>query len=48
MMSDAATRYYERFKATVALAADLEVQFPNHRGWNCVVRFYAALHLMNA
>jgi hypothetical protein len=47
MMSATAAQYYERFKAADALAAEMEEQFPNHRGWNCVVRFYAALHLMN-
>jgi hypothetical protein len=32
----------------VALAVEMEQQFPSHHGWSCVVRFYAALHLMNA
>jgi hypothetical protein len=48
MMSATAAQDYERFKAAVALATEMEEQFPNHRGWTCVVRFYAALHLMNA
>ncbi len=48
MTSSTAAQYYERFKAAVDLAAEMEAQFPSHRGWTCVVRFYAALHLMNA
>jgi hypothetical protein len=48
MMSENAAKYYGLHQTTVALAAEMERQFPNHRGWNCVVRFYAALHLMNA
>lgn len=48
MMSATAAQYYERFKAAVALATEMEEQFPNHDGWTCVVRFYAVLHLMNA
>jgi hypothetical protein len=48
MMSATAAQYHERFKAAVALAAEMEEQLPHHRGWSYVVRFYAALHLMNA
>jgi hypothetical protein len=48
MMSDNASKHIDLYKANDALAAEMERQFPNHRGWSCVVRFYAALHLMNA
>lgn len=48
MMSDDAAKYYELYKTNHALAGAMESQFPNHRGWCCVIRFYAALHLMNA
>ena len=48
MMSAGAAKYYDLYNANVALAAEMEEQFSNHRGWSCVVRFYAALHLMNA
>ncbi len=47
-MSDQAATYHALFMTNVALAAEMEGQFPAHRGWSCVVRFYAALHLMNA
>ena len=48
MMSENAANYHALFLTNIALAAEMERQFPAHRGWNCVVRFYAALHLMNA
>jgi hypothetical protein len=31
-----------------ALAITMEEELVGHRGWGCVVRFYAALHLTNA
>ena len=48
MMSDSAKKHYARYLENVSLAADVEQHMPSDRGWNCVVRFYAALHLMNA
>ena len=48
MMSDHAAKYHALHTANVDLATEMEQAFPTHRGWNCVVRFYAALHLMNA
>jgi hypothetical protein len=48
MMSDHAAKYHALFLKNLALTASMEEQFPASRGWNCVVRFYAALHLMNA
>jgi hypothetical protein len=48
MMSHNAANYFALCQTNAALAAEMEKQFPAHRGWNCVVRFYAALHLMNA
>ena len=47
-MSDAAAKYHARFLTNIALAKSMDQQFPASRGWDCVVRFYAALHLMNA
>ena len=48
MMSDGAKKHYARYLENVSLAAEMEQHMPNDRGWGCVVRFYAALHLMNA
>ncbi len=48
MMSDSAKKHYARYLENVSLAADMEQHVSNDRGWGCVVRFYAALHLMNA
>jgi hypothetical protein len=48
MMSDRAKACYERFKENVALAARIDSQLPTDKAWSCVVRFYAALHLINA
>lgn len=48
MKSDGAKKHYARYLDNVSLAADMEQHLPNDRGWNCVARFYAALHLMNA
>ena len=48
MMSERARECYEKFLANAALANRLEQQIPQDGGWNCVVRFYAALHLINA
>jgi hypothetical protein len=48
MMSVRAKACYEKFKENVALAARIESQLPNDKAWSCVVRFYAALHLLNA
>jgi hypothetical protein len=48
MMSAKAQKYYARYLENIALAADTEESMPNDRGWSCVVRFYAALHLMTA
>ncbi len=33
MISDAAGKYYDRFKANLALADAMESQFPGHGGW---------------
>ena len=48
MMSDEAARHYSRYMENVALATDIDQLLATHRGWNCVVRFYAVLHLINA
>src|ERR1700677_3168897 len=48
MMSEQAKACYEKYKLNLALAAKVERQVPDDLGWSCVVRFYAALHLINA
>lgn len=48
MMSDQAKKYLERYSYNLALAAEIETVLPRARNWACVVRFYAALHLLNA
>jgi hypothetical protein len=48
MMSNEAAEYHALFESNKTLAEDLEVNYSAHRGWSCVVRFYAALHLLNA
>lgn len=48
MMSDAAKHCFDRFRFNLALAEEIDVRLANAGGWSCVVRFYAALHLINA
>ncbi len=48
MMSEHARACYERFQDNVALAARIEENLPADIAWACVVRFYAALHLITA
>src|SRR5579883_2580186 len=48
MLSAAAQACYEKFRYNVALATRLEEKLPDDRAWSCVIRFYAALHLINA
>ena len=47
-MSEEARKYFERYTYNLALAAEIENLLPHAREWTCVVRFYAALHLINA
>ena len=47
-MSDESRECFERFHANIDFARKLEEQFPEDVAWSCVVRFYAALHLINA
>ena len=47
-MSEEAQQYFERYVYNLALAAEVETLLPRARAWACVVRFYAALHLINA
>src|ERR1700739_2299514 len=47
MMSDRAKAGYEKFKKNAALAERIEEKLPDDNEWACVVRFYAAVHLMN-
>jgi hypothetical protein len=48
MMSEKAQRYFDRYIQNLAVAAELDQKLADDRGWSSVVRFYAALHLINA
>jgi hypothetical protein len=48
MMSEEAKNHYARYAENLALAVEIEKLLPRARGWVCVMRFYAALHLINA
>jgi hypothetical protein len=48
MMGDLAKKCYAKFAASSALAQKIEEHFSEDIAWSCVIRFYAALHLMNA
>ena len=48
MMSEKAQQYFERYAYNFALAAEVEDLVPRAGDWICVLRFYAALHLINA
>ena len=48
MMSEQARHCYRKFERIAAIAVALEEHLPENDGWSVVVRFYAALHLMNA
>ena len=47
MMSDRAQACFAKFQGNVELAARIEEKLPDDQAWSCVVRFYAAVHLMN-
>ena len=47
MMSYRAKACYEKFKENAALATRIEEKLPDDKAWSCVVRFYAAVHLVN-
>ncbi len=47
MMSNRAKLCYEKFKENATLATRIEEKLPDEKAWTCVVRFYAAVHLMN-
>jgi len=48
MMSEEAKACYEKYKQNVELTGKIERQLPDNLAWSCVIRFYAALHLINA
>jgi hypothetical protein len=48
MMSEKAQKYFDRYSYNLALAAEIENLLPRAGDWICVLRFYAALHLINA
>jgi hypothetical protein len=48
MMSERARACHEKFRDNVALAAGIEQKLPDDKAWSCVVRFYAAVHLISA
>ena len=47
-MSDHALACYRKYQKNVIVAERLAERLPEDREWSCVVRFYAALHLVNA
>lgn len=47
-MSQLAQSHHDRYKHNVALAERVEAALPEDRDWSCVVRFYAAVHLVTA
>lgn len=48
MMSERARACYNKFRENVGLAERMERHLPGDIGWTCVVRFYAAVQLINA
>lgn len=48
MISDRAQACYDKFQENIALALRIEEQLPADKAWSCVVRFYAAVQLVNA
>jgi hypothetical protein len=48
MMSARAQACFGNFEENVARAARIDEKLPEDKAWSCVVRFYAAVHLMNA
>lgn len=48
MMSDQAACCYRKYLRNTVLAQTLEEQMQDDDGWSIVIRFYAALQLMNA
>ena len=48
MMSERAQACFAKYRENLTLAQRMEEQLPDNKGWNCVVRFYAAVHLVNA
>lgn len=47
-MTEESQACYTKFQHNAAFARKLEEAFPDDAAWSCVVRFYAAVHLMNA
>ena len=47
-MSEKSRAHLRRFRHNVSLADRLATSLPGDRDWVCVVRFYAALHLLDA
>jgi hypothetical protein len=47
-MSEKAQKHFERYTYNLAVAAEIENLLPRAGDWICVLRFYAALHLINA
>jgi hypothetical protein len=47
-MTELAQRCYRKFERNLILAQALEEHLPDDDGWSIVMRFYAALQLVNA
>jgi hypothetical protein len=48
MNDEQAQQHFLKYRDNVDLADRMEVHLPADAGWTCVVRFYAALHLITA
>jgi hypothetical protein len=48
MITEQAQECLARYRHNVELAERIEVHLPEDAGWSCVIRFYAALHLITA
>jgi hypothetical protein len=47
-MTEAAQRHFDQYEYNIGLAEEIEQRLGEKREWSCVVRFYAALHLLSA
>jgi hypothetical protein len=47
-MTELAQFHYDRYHHNIALAGRLEAALPGDNNWACVIRFYAAVHLVSA
>jgi len=48
MTTDQSKDCFQKYQYHVGLAERIEERLPDDKAWSCVVRFYAALHLVTA